>query len=625
MQMLRQGFREYSRDQRGAYGVMFALMGGFIAAVAHVGVNAYQTQNSATAAEQLIDLTCQKLAYADPALYPTGEAAAAAAQQAMAARLTHGLREAQGAFTVTADKNQPYLVAPINKDDTRADLRRFEFVVSYTGQVPGINSWISPTRTANIAVTKRCRPICTGMTNVVYSNAAATGHWIRNNTFKLAQTMDDADEAIDSFEMAIFRDGFINPADPNARFVLTLLTPGGEHIRYRSIISASTNIYLDSDKIRQKGEPSRASQRIVVQDDDEIVIQSLNADGSLPGMCGPSDDVCVGPDCCFGDECGGNPGGKIPEDPPKFKCIYKDQLPKVRPFPELRRARFADKQVKFVYGDEKQWKTGLLAVDWPGGRIRKKLAPFYIPNQAMVTVRFRDGLRTVPSEVASAIGLTIDRRYSILYYGNHSQIVHMSGVHWFYFWNGRDFCKRFRSPIVFDTEGLGEIKTTRSLELGALGPAFDMLGHGEKEPVEWPVGKGQAWLVDNRDGKAAHDMSGKRLFGDLDGHEDGYHKLRELDTSGTGILTGRDLDGLVLWFDNGNAIVDDGELRSLHDIGVTAVSARAEWQDLPDGRAALRSTAIMNGKTIMTEDIFVTIETKAVPLAETSAVDATER
>ena len=125
MQMLRQGFREYSRDQRGAYGVMFALMGGFIAAVAHVGVNAYQTQNSATAAEQLIDLTCQKLAYADPALYPTGEAAAAAAQQAMAARLTHGLREAQGAFTVTADKNQPYLVAPINKDDTRADLRRF--------------------------------------------------------------------------------------------------------------------------------------------------------------------------------------------------------------------------------------------------------------------------------------------------------------------------------------------------------------------------------------------------------------------------------------------------------------------------------------------------------------------
>jgi hypothetical protein len=33
----------------------------------------------------------------------------------------------------------------------------------------------------------------------------------------------------------------------------------------------------------------------------------------------------------------------------------------------------------------------------------------------------------------------------------------------------------------------------------------------------------------------------------------------------------------------------------------------------------------MNGKTIMTEDIFVTIETKAVPLAETSAVDATER
>jgi hypothetical protein len=146
-----------------------------------------------------------------------------------------------------------------------------------------------------------------------------------------------------------------------------------------------------------------------------------------------------------------------------------------------------------------------------------------------------------------------------------------------------------------------------------------MYGRGEKEPVEWPIGKGQAWLVDNRDGRAATDMTGKRFFGDLDGHEDGYQKLRELDTSGTGILSGADLDGLVLWFDNGNALVEENELLSLRDVGVTKVDTRAQWSELPDGRSVLRSTAIMNGRSIMTEDIFVSIASKAVPVTEAAA------
>ena len=92
MYLLRRMFRAYQRDQKGAYAVMFALMGGFIAMATHVGLTAYKTQNSATTAEQLIDITCQKLAYADPALYPTGEAAAAAAQKALDARIAHGVR-----------------------------------------------------------------------------------------------------------------------------------------------------------------------------------------------------------------------------------------------------------------------------------------------------------------------------------------------------------------------------------------------------------------------------------------------------------------------------------------------------------------------------------------------------
>jgi hypothetical protein len=611
--MLRRGLRAYRRDQKGTYAVMFALMGGFIAASAQVGITAFRTQNSASAAEQLIDLTCQKIALADPALYPTGAAAAAAAEQALNARIAPGLRDVGGRFSVTATKVTPEFVVPINQDETMADLRRFEFAVQFTGEMTGINSWISDERNRNIGVTKKCRPICSGMTNIVYSSAAATGHWIRNNRFRLAQSIDDNGQVIDGFEDAIFREGFQNPADPNTRFVLTLLTSGGEYIRYRSLISAATNIYFDDNMFRQKGEPSLASQRLVVGPDDEIVVQALNADGSLPGMCGPSDEVC------FSDNCGGEIGEPEPPESPRIACVFNEISKAERPFPELRRVRFADRTVEFVYPNEAEWKTGMLTVTWPGGKLRKLLAPFYITNTTMVTVNFKDGRRTVSSEVASAIGLTFDRRSVILNYRNHNQIVHMSGVHWFYFWNGKDLCKRFRSPIVFDTEGLGEIKTTSSQGSDELGPAFDMFGRGEKEPVEWPVGKGQAWLVDNRDGRAAIDMTGKRFFGDLDGHEDGYHKLRELDTSGTGILSGADLDGLALWFDNGNALVEDNELRPLRDVGVTEVDTRAQWSDLPDGRSALRSTAIMNGRSIMTEDIFVSISSKAVPVTAAAA------
>lgn len=111
-------------------------------------------------------------------------------------------------------------------------------------------------------------------------------------------------------------------------------------------------------------------------------------------------------------------------------------------------------------------------------------------------------------------------------------------------------------------------------------------------------------------------MSGRRFFGNLEGHDDGYQMLRELDTSGTGVLAGRDLDGLALWFDNGNAVVEPGELKSLAEIGITSVDARAEWKTLDDGRVVLRSSAVMNGKSIMTEDIFVEISTPAVPLEQ---------
>ena len=250
-----------------------------------------------------------------------------------------------------------------------------------------------------------------------------------------------------------------------------------------------------------------------------------------------------------------------------------------------------------------------------------KLAPFYVPNTDIApTISIGPNIiQNQTREMVSSYGFayfmnkTFTRKYIDFY------LVHISGIlrsYWFDPATGR--CLETRSPIVFDTKDLGEIITTRSGNAPAINTEllFDYFSNGEKPQVEWPIGDGQAWLVDNRDGRAAVDMTGKRLFGDMQGHENGYVKLRELDSSGTGVLTGKDLDGLVLWFDNGNATVEDGELRSMADLGITAIDTRADWQMLDDGRAVLRSTAVMNGRTIMTEDITVLVSTPAIRLAE---------
>lgn len=628
MYLLRRMFRAYQRDQKGAYAVMFALMGGFIAMATHVGLTAYKTQNSATTAEQLIDITCQKLAYADPALYPTGEAAAAAAQKALDARIAHGVLERQGAFTVTAEKVDPSFAIPINGDETYADLRRYEFTVSYRGQVSGINKNISPSTYADVAITKKCRPICQKISNVVYSNATALGHWFDGRTLKLAQYIDESNQTIDSFMDAILPNEIGNPVPDGTRFVLTIVSGQNQDttpIRYRKIISLPSQIYIDNDRYRQRGEPSRKATRIVASDDDQIFIQTLNADGSLPGICGSADEKpCVGSDC--NGTVGGTPEVTEPEPIPLNNppCVFSAQFPIDRPFVSMPNIDFNKTQVQFSYPSG--GKAGELTFKLQNGvRITKKLAPFYEKNLRTGTVKFKNSIhRTITSEMQSVIALSDNRRWIIFTYPNNKYLVHMAGIHWYYFWDGKDSCITQKSPIVFDTDNIGHIQTTFSADSNdGPGPSFDYFGTGKPVKVEWPIGRGQAWLVDNRDGRAASDMNGKRFFGDLDGHNDGYEKLREIDTSGTGILTGHDLNGLLLWFDNGNALVEDGELKTLHEVGVTEVDTRAQWVDLPDGRSALRATAVMNGKSIMTEDIFVQISTKAV-LAEHKVKDARE-
>ena len=629
MRHINRTFKSYLRDEGGAYAVIFVLLFGFIFLAANLGLTALKVQNPATAAEQLADIACQKIIAADPALYPTPDDVVTAALNALNSRRVRGANVTEGSFFVTYKLVDPNYVVPIKADGTNADLRRFEFTVTYSGKAYGLNKQIAPSGTADINVSKKCRPVCSGMTNIVYSNGSALGHWMNGRNLKMAQNIDENDDNIDYFESATFGRGASNPGKDNDRLVMTIYSSNannpdesGMQIRYRAIIILPDEFYLDNDRRAVKGEPSRATRRLVVTEDDQITIQKLNADGTLPGMCGPESDA---PPPCDETEC--VPEKFVPVLEPLFKCTFPDV-----PHPSEKWSsatwHYDSQNAKITFTTSNDNTPGELRVEQfkPFAHVyRIKLAPFYVPNTRTVWVRFKNGYVKMPAEVASVYNYIVpNRRFPFLLSMPNARykryLVHLANWNLAWWWDGANKCVKFKSPIVFDTHNLGYIKTTRQIEREPfeLDPHFDFSGVGEKVQVQWPIGAGQAWLVDNRDGRAAHDMNGRRFFGDLDGHEDGYQKLRELDTSGTGVLTGRDLDGLALWFDNGNAVVEPGELKSLAEAGVTSVDTRAEWKNLENGTVALRSSAVMNGQTIMTEDIFVEISTPAVPVEAAS-------
>jgi hypothetical protein len=88
--------------------------------------------------------------------------------------------------------------------------------------------------------------------------------------------------------------------------------------------------------------------------------------------------------------------------------------------------------------------------------------------------------------------------------------------------------------------------------------------------------------------------------------ENGYAALSALDDDGDGMLTGKELEGLAIWHDaNGNGVCDPGEVRSLAEWGVVALSCRAEKEGTPAGCAAFarQGVTFRDGRRRATYDV----------------------
>jgi hypothetical protein len=175
-------------------------------------------------------------------------------------------------------------------------------------------------------------------------------------------------------------------------------------------------------------------------------------------------------------------------------------------------------------------------------------------------------------------------------------------------------------PIVVDLDGDGIIRvtgntTSRQKDFRPLGRSvrFDMNGDGYEEVSEWLAhGNNDGILMFGERPTVGARPNGMSLFSTNGGiFSNGYDKLANFfGTDDGGEIQGDALEGIFLWVDDGNAIVDDGEIHSLADFGIVSLSVNLNEALKNASPSLLRSTAKRaDGTVLVTEDVwFKTID-----------------
>lgn len=173
-------------------------------------------------------------------------------------------------------------------------------------------------------------------------------------------------------------------------------------------------------------------------------------------------------------------------------------------------------------------------------------------------------------------------------------------------------------PIVLDLNGDGRISTTtttsskgKSYSLRSLLDfvSFDIDGDELKDRIEWISGTGYGILVDEAMIPTSLQIDGHALFGNI-GFGDGFESLAARDADANGVLEGKELDGLKLWQDNGDAVLQKDELHSLSDFHVSTVPVVGGESQSEDGSYHLTANATTDdGRPLLIEDVwFLNVE-----------------
>ncbi|MCR9201577.1 MAG: Ig-like domain-containing protein [Planctomycetaceae bacterium] len=165
------------------------------------------------------------------------------------------------------------------------------------------------------------------------------------------------------------------------------------------------------------------------------------------------------------------------------------------------------------------------------------------------------------------------------------------------------------SPIVFDLneDGLigvtGETTARDKSGITSIGRTveFDLDADGRAESIEWIDGRGDGFLVDSSQIRGT-DIDGRALFGDEGGrYANGFEKLELFDRDGNGLIEVQEFGRLRLWVDNGDGVLQAGELETLQRHDVFAIDTRMELT--ADG--LMQSVAFVgNDAEILIEDVW---------------------
>ena len=147
------------------------------------------------------------------------------------------------------------------------------------------------------------------------------------------------------------------------------------------------------------------------------------------------------------------------------------------------------------------------------------------------------------------------------------------------------------TPIALDLNGDGEIGVTgvstvqgHEFDQNAATVEFDLDADGTKETIEWFNGDGDGILVNTDLIGPNNEIDGAALYGDQGGlFANGYEKLSQLeDDNGDGVINGVELDNIALWVDDGDAVLEAGEIKTLASESIKAISTEATVE--ADGR-----------------------------------------
>jgi hypothetical protein len=159
-------------------------------------------------------------------------------------------------------------------------------------------------------------------------------------------------------------------------------------------------------------------------------------------------------------------------------------------------------------------------------------------------------------------------------------------------------------PIILDLNGDNQLDVT-----GADGSKidFNLFGNGTKVKTEWlKAGTQDGLLVSDFNGDGKID-SGRELMrttgvnGEQGKYKGGWDKLSQLfDQNHDGKVAGQELEKLQVWVDkDGDGVSEDGELRSVKELGISAI-------DVP--KEGVRSDFTINGRKQLAEDYVFDLE-----------------